>query len=196
MTKVDELKMQLEPGRIYRTKELAKWSNAVDRHIKQLVRNMDLNKISNGIYYCPRESKFGQVPPEEGLLLKAILKGDDFLQISLNNYNALGLGLTQLYNLRLVYNHKLNGTKIYGKRKFCFIKGRKFPKKIDEYFLIVDLINNIKMLAENENELKAKVLKKISTMDSKKMLVAANKYGFETTKTFFRQALEEYYVSA
>lgn len=37
MTRLDEFKQHLQPGQVYRRAQLAQWSNAVDRHVKQLV---------------------------------------------------------------------------------------------------------------------------------------------------------------
>ena len=37
-------------------------------------------------------------------LITSFLKDDDYLAISPNDYNALGLGTTKLYNYQIVYN--------------------------------------------------------------------------------------------
>jgi hypothetical protein len=56
MTKLDELKKHLKPGRAYRREELARWSTSVDRHLKQLVEQGVLKKLSGGLYACPKET--------------------------------------------------------------------------------------------------------------------------------------------
>jgi hypothetical protein len=38
MNRLDEVKKQLKPGRVYRRDDLTQWSNAVDRHLKVLVQ--------------------------------------------------------------------------------------------------------------------------------------------------------------
>jgi hypothetical protein len=50
MTKLQELKKRLRPGQVYRREELAQWSNAVDRHLKQLLSDGTLTKLAGGLY--------------------------------------------------------------------------------------------------------------------------------------------------
>ena len=38
MTKLEELKMHLKRGKVYRRIELTKWSKSVDRHLEFLLR--------------------------------------------------------------------------------------------------------------------------------------------------------------
>ena len=48
-----------------------------------------------------------------------------------NQYNALGLGLTQLYNRLIVYNHKRHGIFKLGNKTFDFRRpARGFPMKL------------------------------------------------------------------
>ena len=106
MRTLDRLKAQLHQGRVYRRRELTQWSNTVDRHLKELLDAGALKKMSQGLYYCPKNVSFGQVPPKDEELVHAFLKSNDFLLTSYNYYNALGVGATQLYNHRVVYNYK------------------------------------------------------------------------------------------
>src|SRR5215470_4475358 len=55
LTKVEELKRHLRPGRVYRREDLAQWSKAVDRHLKWLVSDGTLTKLAPGLY-LPRAS--------------------------------------------------------------------------------------------------------------------------------------------
>src|ERR1700680_952246 len=105
MSKLDELKKHLKRGEVYRRSDLVKWSKSVDRHLEALVKDGILQKLSQGLYYFPEESAFGMTPPEEEALIRGFLKDDRFLLTSLNAYNSLGVGTTQLYNQRTVYNH-------------------------------------------------------------------------------------------
>jgi hypothetical protein len=106
MKKMDELKAKLQPGQVYHRKGLARWSKAIDRHLKALLADGVLIKLSQGLYYCPKQTAFGDAPPEEKTLIKAFLNDDRFLITSPNVYNGLGIGATQLYNQTVVYNHK------------------------------------------------------------------------------------------
>lgn len=57
--------------------DIEKWSNAVDRHLSQLQKEKTLFKLSGGLYFCPRESPFGPVPPNDYELVKFFLKTID-----------------------------------------------------------------------------------------------------------------------
>src|ERR1700678_1353172 len=104
MAKIEELKKQLKRGNVYRRADLVKWSTSVDRHLEALVEEGTLQRLSQGLYYFPEESTFGKTPPEEEALVRSFLKDDRFLLTSFNAYNSLGVGTTQLYNQRTVYN--------------------------------------------------------------------------------------------
>ena len=110
MKTLEHLKEHLKPGQVYRRADLEQWSKAVDRHLQYLVKEGTLQKMSSGLYYCPEKASFGQVPPEDKEIVRAFLKSNDFLLTSPNLYNSLGVGTTQLYNKRVVYNHKRHGS--------------------------------------------------------------------------------------
>ena len=80
MSKLVSFKSHLKPGKVYRREELAKWTNAVDRHVAELVNAGTLQKVSAGVYYYPKKTVFGQLPPEDTALVRAFLKDDKFLQ--------------------------------------------------------------------------------------------------------------------
>jgi hypothetical protein len=62
VTKLQELKRHLRPGKVYRCAELAQCSNAVDRHLKQLPNDGTLTKLAPGLYAYPKETVFGKAP--------------------------------------------------------------------------------------------------------------------------------------
>src|SRR5580692_9296269 len=102
MKQVEVLKNRLKEGEVYRRADLRKWSTSVDRHLQQLVKDGTLEKLSGGLYYVPKQSVFGKTPADEKELVGAFLKDDRFLVMSPNDYNTLGVGTTQLYNMRRV----------------------------------------------------------------------------------------------
>ena len=152
MNRVNEFKKKLKPGTVYRREQLAHFSNAVDRHLEVLVRDGTLQKLGTGLYYVPEQSVFGAVPPREEVLVQSFLKDDDFLMTTPNLYNSLGVGTTQLYNLRVVYNHKRHGEFTLGNRTFDFRVKPRFPKKLSTEFLLVELVNNLEELAEDKGK--------------------------------------------
>lgn len=185
MTKLDELKKRLKRGKVYRRSDLAKWSKSVDRHLEALLEQGILQKLSQGLYYYPDESAFGNTPPEEEALIKSFLKDDRFLLTSLNAYNSLGVGTTQLYNQRTVYNHKRHGDFKLGNKNFSFRVKPHFPKKATPEFLLVDLVNNLDALAEDPNELLKNISWKARTMDVKKLERSVSEYGNARAKRIF-----------
>ena len=187
MKALDELKKHLKPGQVYRRGDLEQWSNAVDRHLKQLVEEETLQKLSQGLYYCPMKASFGNVPPEDNRLVSAFLKDDDFLLTSPNLYNTLGLGTTQLYNKRVVYNHKRHGKFMLGGKLFDFRLKHKFPKELSKEFLMVDLLNNLNGLAEDREDVLKNVKEKFLEKNESQMKRTVKAYAGERAKTLINQ---------
>jgi hypothetical protein len=190
MSKVGELKTHLRPGRVYRRADLAQWSKAVDRHLKQLVSEGTLRKLAGGLYLYPKPTVFGKAPAEDNQLVGSFLKDRRFLLASPNAYNSLGVGTTQLYDKTVVYNHKRHGDFTLGGRKFEFRIKPSFPRNVSKEFLLVDLMNNLDRLAESKNEVLARVKERVSTYDVPRLRRAARDYGNVRTKKFFSQALQ------
>lgn len=165
MSALNQLKRKLKPGQVYRRADLAQWSNAVDRHLKQLVKDGALQKVYQGVYACPKKTSFGKAAPEDCKLVEAFLKTDDFLLFSPNAYNSLGVGTTQLYNEQVVYNRKRHGKFKLGNRTFSFQVKPYFPKELSKEFLLVDLVNNINRLAEEQDVVLEGVSQVVAGMD-------------------------------
>jgi hypothetical protein len=189
MRKLEALKRHLKPGHAYRRAELARWSTSIDRHLKQLVESGTLKKLSGGLYAYPKETAFGPAPASDKDVVKAFLKGDQFLLASPNAYNSLGVGTTQLYDRTVVYNHKQHGERQLGNRKFAFRMKPRFPKSLTKEFLLVDLVNNVDQLAEAKDEVLQRVMARAAASDSPRLRHAVREYGNERTKKFFERAL-------
>jgi hypothetical protein len=189
MTKVQPLKRHLRPGRVYRRQDLAQWSNAVDRHLNLLLDDGTLTKLSGGLYFCPKQTSFGDAAAEDEKLAAAFLKDDRFLLVSPNAYNRLGVGTTQLYDKTVVYNHKRHGTFSLGGRTFDLRIKPAFPKALNKEFLLVDLINNLDNLAENQDHVMDQVKRVARAYDTQKLERAARDYGKVRTKKFFSTVL-------
>jgi hypothetical protein len=189
MTRLEELKRHLRPGQVYRRQDLACWSSAVDRHLKLLLKEGTLTKLSGGLYEHPKHTVFGKAPAEDEKLVGAFLKDDRFLLASPNVYNRLGVGTTQLYDKTVVYNHKRHGTFSLGGRTFDFRMKPAFPKTLNKEFLLVDLVNNLDSLAENQDQVLAQVKQSVRSCDVRKLQRTAQAYGKVRTKKFFAEAL-------
>lgn len=194
MNKLQELKKHLKRGKVYRRADLSKWSKSVDRHLDELVQEGTLQKLSQGLYYYPEVTVFGEIPPEEEVLVSSFLKDKRFLVTSLNAYNALGVGTTQLYNGKTVYNHKRHGDFNLGGMTFSFRVKPHFPLKATPEFLLVDLLNNLDQLAEDSKEVVSKVRSKVKTMDAKKLKKSLQQYGSVKAKKMLEPVLTAQYV--
>ena len=149
MKNAQKLKDAMRPGRVYRRQDLGGLTTAVDRDLKTLVASGEVRKLGYGLYHRPRKNPFGDTPPDERELVRAFLKTDDFLLMSDNYFTELGLGLTQLYNDHVVYNHKRSGEFVLGGQRFRFRVVPAYPKRLSKEFLLVDLLNNLKRLPDN-----------------------------------------------
>lgn len=196
MNKLQELKKHLRPGRVYRREDLAQWSSSVDRHLKQLVDEGELTKLSTGLYHRPKQTVFGKAPADDEALVKAFLKDDRYLLTSPNAYNALGVGATQLYNQTVVYNHKRHGRFSLGGRVFDFRVKPAFPKKLTREFLLVDLVNNLDHLAEDRDQVLANVKERAAQADTNALKRAAREYGMVATRKFFNQLVSNRAIAA
>ena len=189
MNKLEELKKHLKRGKVYRRADLSKWSKSVDRHLDELVKEGALQKLSQGLYFYPEVTVFGQAPPEEEKLVRTFLKDNRFLMTSFNAYNALGVGTTQLYNTKTVYNHKRHGDFNLGGKTFSFRVKPHFPRKATLEFLLVDLLNNLDQLAEDPNEVVSKVQFRAKTMDAKRLKKSLREYGNAKAKKILEPVL-------
>lgn len=189
MAKVEALKQKLKKGRVYRREELLDFTNAVDRHLDYLVNEGTLQKLARGLYYVPKEGVFGAVPPDDETVVRSFLKDDNFLITSPNAYNSLGLGTTQLYNEKTVYNHKRKGKFKLGNQTYHFRLKPGFPKNVTREFLVVDLVNNLNNLAEDKEEVLKHLPEQVSMMNIPKLKQTLNKYGSTQAKKVFSPLL-------
>lgn len=180
--KIDLLRSKLREGKVYRRQDLMQWTNSIDRHLAQLTDEGVLRKLARGIYYVPKPSVFGPVPPDEQEVIKAYLKGNDFLIVSPNYYNNLRLGTTQLYNQKWIYSHKKHGDVQLGNNTYNFRRKSKFPVNLSREYLLIDLLNNLKFLAEDEQMILDNLQKNIHTFDVANLRANAQQYGTRRTK--------------
>jgi hypothetical protein len=188
------LRQYIQEGEVYRRSDLDYFSTAIDRHLAQLTEEGTLVKLSHGLYYAPKQSKFGVLPPDEKQLIGRFLQDEDFLLVSPNSFNSLGLGLTQLYNTTWVYNHKRNGEVKLNGKTFEFKRRSSFPKAITREFLLVDLLNSLEDLAESTTSILEILPNCLSTFDTGVLLTTSQKYGTGKTnrilKTILRNTLQ------
>lgn len=179
---LEQVRQVLKPGRVYRRADLLAVSTSVDRHLQALVLAGDLRKLAQGLYYAPRKSVFGELPPDDAELVRAFLRDDDFLLFSPSAYNTVGLGTTQLYNRTVVYNRKRHGHFRLGNREFDFRVKPRFPHALSAEFLFVDLLNNADELAEDVSAVWARAASRFKQLDSDGLSQALRAYGNVSTR--------------
>lgn len=184
----NRLNQNLAAGAVYRRNELTNLTTAIDRDLANLVEKGLLEKVAQGLYYKPQTSRFGTLPPDNNALVKSFLRDDYFLIYSWNDYNKLGLGLTQLYNQMQVYNRKRHGIFELGHIVFDFRRpARGFPEELTPEFLLVDLINNLNALDEDPSLIKQNIKKLICNFNRDAVMQYAKLYGKISTLKFFEQ---------
>ena len=179
---MDLLSQHIKQGEVYRRSDLEYYSSAIDRHLAQLTKDGTLIKLNQGLYYAPKPSKFGAVPPDDRQVVERFLKDEDFLLISPNVFNSLGLGLTQLYNTTWVYNHKRKGEFQLNGKTFEFKLKSSFPKNISKEYLLVDLLNNLEILAEDQTLVLEKLPDNLGRFNTDALMKATQQYGSGKTK--------------
>jgi hypothetical protein len=184
----EQLNNQMRAGHVYRREALLPYSKALDRDLDALVEKGLLRRLAGGLYYKPTLSEFGVLPPKDDNLVGAFLKDTKFLLYSWNQYNSLGVGLTQLYNRVVVLNRKRHGVLKLGNKEFDFRRSYKeFPNKVTPEFLLVDLLNNLNELAEDTSLVKQNILNNLTRFDQTKLLRLARACGKVSTKKFFEE---------
>lgn len=190
MSTVNPLRKHLRPGQVYRRKDLARWSKAVDRHLAQLVEEGRLEKVSGGLYMVPRQTRFGKAPAADEALVGSFLGDDRYLLVSPNAYNGLGVGTTQLYNAPVVYNRKRHGRLDLDGRPYEFRRRMSFPKTVSEEFLLVDLLHNLDRLAEDVEAVRERALARAEEMDAKRLSKAVHDYDSARVRRLLAPVLD------
>lgn len=191
MSALGNLKRHLRPGQVYRRKDLARWSNAVDRHVRQLVDQGYLEKVSGGVYMTPRQTRFGSAPAATEKLVETFLGDDRFLVVSPNAFNGLGVGTTQLYNEPVVYNRKRHGRFKLDGRTYDFRMRPSVPSRLTEEVLVVDLLHNLDRLGEDKTALLPRVLDHARLLNRARLTRAVKDYGSARAERLLAPVLEQ-----
>jgi hypothetical protein len=177
MSALSDLKRHLRPGQVYRRKDLARWSNAVDRHVRQLVEEGRLEKVSAGVYMMPRKTRFGVASAKPEKLVETFLGDDRFLMVSPSAFNGLGVGTTQLYNEPVVYNRKRHGKFTLDGRVYDFRMRPWVPNRLSKEILLVDLLHNLDRLPEDKLAVLPRALERAKEMDCSRLAKAVQDFG-------------------
>jgi hypothetical protein len=179
-----------EPGRVYRTRDLAQWSANAPRLAQRLVREGQLVQLAHGLYAAPRRSRFGAVPPTDEALLQAFLDGEPFVFTGPERWNALGLGTTAVFATPLAYNTKRSGHFTFGGRQFL-LRRVAFPKAPSPEWFVVDLLENAEQAAAAREDLRGALAAALRAgkFDRDRLTAMAGQYGSRRTQALVKAAL-------
>lgn len=187
-SKAHQMLSSMKAGKIYRQSELQeKWSNA-SHDLAALVKSGEIEKVSAGLYYKPKKTKYGLVAPRDEEIVRSFLQDDDFLLVDVNSYTSLVGGLTQLSMGYKVLNKRRHGLFNLAGFHFDFRVRRAYPKKVTKEFLLVDLLDNIKE-AEDGTPIQEKLLPRLKEYDSNELLRTANLFGNRSTEKLLEKVL-------
>ncbi len=180
--------VELHPGTVYRTAHLGRWGANPTRLARRLEAEGRLRRLSQGLYYAPRKSKFGEVPPSDEALLDAFLDGSPWIVTGPPRWNALGLGSTQLFARPLVYNTMLSGTRTVGGRTFEF-RRVSFPPEPPAEWFVVDLMRNAGRVGLERDELKTRLRSALleGRFSSSRLQEMASSFGRRAEQDLLRE---------
>ncbi len=181
---------KLKPGKVYRTKDLAKYGKNSPRMAKRLVAEGQLQPLAHGLFVHPESSKFGPVPPSREELMRGYLNGGRFVFSGPEQWNALSLGSTALFASQLVYNETRSGEVELGGRHFT-LRRVAFPDACSAEYFAVDLLKNHRKagvsLRQVETELSRAILE--GRLNPSKLKRNAKCYGTKSTETVVERAI-------
>lgn len=180
----------LEPGRVYRTRDLAVWSANAPRLAKRLVQEGALVQLAHGLFARPKQSRFGAVPPGDEEIMRAFLDGTPFVFTGPERWNALGLGTTAVFAAPLVYNTKRSGTFVLGGRRFV-LRRVAFPESPTPEWFVIDLIEHADQAGASRPELGAALARALArrAFDRDRLREMARRYGTKATQALVESAL-------
>ena len=190
-TALELMESSLNPGGVYRRSDFEEFTSNVDRNLAKLVKKGLFQKLQNGLYLCPKKTPFGLAFPDERELLSKFLNDDHFVVYGPSIFNSLGLGTTQLYDKKVVFNRKRHGKMKLGKRTYFFHRWREAPKSLSKEFLLVEMLNRLNELAEDHSMVMENVEKKLHEFNTMKLYNALNRFGTNSTQNKLRPLLEE-----
>lgn len=181
---------QLEPGRVYRTREFSTWSANAPRLAKRLVREGKLVPLAPGLFAYQKQSRFGAVPPSDEELMRAFLDGAPHVFTGSERWNALGLGTTGVSASPLVYNTKRSGTFRFGGRRFV-LRRVAFPENPPPEWFVIDLLEHAEEAGASRGDLSALLAKAVArgVYSRERLLEMSERYATKATRALVGSSL-------
>ena len=181
---------RLKPGKVYRTKDLARYGKNTPRLAKRLVAEGQLRPLAHGLFVHPEKSKFGSVPPNSEELMRGYLNRGRFIFSGPRQWNALGLGSTALFASQLVYNDVRTGEVELGGRRFT-LRRVAFPNSPTAEYYAVDLIKNHRKAGISLRRIEEKLGRAIARrrFEPTRLRQIAKRYGTRSAETVVENAI-------
>ncbi|MBI5547615.1 MAG: hypothetical protein HY901_27340 [Deltaproteobacteria bacterium] len=181
----------LEPGRVYRTRDLAAWGANAPRLAKRLVRDGALLPLAHGLFVYPKRGRFGVVPPTDEEVMRAFLDGGRFLFTGPERWNALGLGTTAVFASTLVYNTKRSGSFELGGRRFL-LRRVAFPDQPTPEWYVVDLLENAERAGASRADIALALRRAVraGAFEHERLRAMARQYGTRATQATIAECLK------
>ncbi len=177
-------------GKVYRTRDLVRWSANPTRLAKRLVKEGRLRQAAHGLFYKPQASRFGPAPATEVEVMRAFLGGAPFLISGPRCWNGLGLGSTALFASTLVYNTKRSGEFTIDGRRYLLRRVR-FPKSPSPEWFVVDLLQHHEMAGAALSDLERALTQSLKSgrWDRVRLAKMACEYGTKATQSIVNQCI-------
>ena len=181
----------LRLGTVYRTKFFRKYGENPTRLAARLVSEGRLEKLRSGLYYAPRTSRFGVVPPSDRELLRAFFGGSPYLVTGPSVWNTLALGSTSVANVQLVYNLERTGEIELAGRRFDLRRVRFPHRDVGPEYYVVDLFENAELAGVELSVLSDNLRRALANQrfDPSRLEDAARRYGSKRTLRAVRHAI-------
>ncbi len=182
--------MALEPGHVYRTRDLSQWTSNPARLARRLVERGQFTPLAQGLFVHPRQSRFGAVPPADEEVMRAFLNGP-FVLTGPERWNALGLGTSAAFAAQLVYNTKRSGEFTFGGRRFL-LRRVAFPEHPSPEWFVVDLFQHAEQAAADRDDLTTALASAVRSrrFDPELLRSMAREYGSLDTQARVASALD------
>lgn len=184
-------RLDLVPGKVYRTRDLGLWTANPTRLARQLVRKGVLEQLAHGLFVHPRRSRFGAVPPSDSEVLEAFLDGAPFVLTGSDRWNALGLGTTAVFARPLVYNTKRSGEFVLGGRRYLLRRVR-FPERPSAEWFVIDLLEHAEMAGVSRRDLEGGLVTALvqGRFNASRLRANAREYGSKEILGLVYRAIE------
>ena len=119
--------------------------------LERMYKNNEIEKLSKGIYYFPKNSKYGRVPPSDEEIIDTFTKSNKGMVVGYGLYNKLNL-TTQVSKKTVIYSSKINGDTKNIKNIEIKNVQIKFSKEYIEIIEMLEVLQNYYKIQDLDNK--------------------------------------------